>query len=198
MFRIAFARGSAARRCGNGVRRRIPGSAATAGLTHGFAHPLGGIDHVLVMVAVGLFAAHLGRRALWLVPLSFISMMVIGGAFGMAGIGLPFVEIGIGLSVVVLGLAVACGFHLPTAAAMALVGLFAIFHGHAHGAEMPETASGLAYGAGFALATALLHATGIVIGLGLGRAGAAIGRRALQTAGSAMALAGIAILAGYL
>ena len=153
---------------------------------------------VLAMVAVGLFAAQLGGRALWLVPLSFVSVMSLGGILGMAGIGLPFVEIAIGLSVVVLGLAVACGIHLPTAAAMALVGLFAIFHGHAHGAEMPETASGLAYGAGFALATALLHATGIVIGLGTGRAGAAIGRRALQTAGSAMALAGIAILTGYL
>src|SRR4051812_14841148 len=108
------------------------GVGSTAGLAHGFVHPLGGIDHLLVMVAVGLFAAHLGGRALWLVPLSFISMIVIGGAFGMAGIGPPFVEIGIGLSVVVLGVAVACGFHLPTTAAMALVGLFAIFHGHAH------------------------------------------------------------------
>ena len=83
------------------------GIGSTAGFAHGFAHPLGGIDHVLVMVAVGLFAAQLGGRALWLVPLSFVSVMAFGGAFGMAGIGLPFVEIGIGLSVIVLGLAVA-------------------------------------------------------------------------------------------
>ena len=137
------------------------GVGGTAGFAHGFAHPLGGIDHVLVMVAVGLFAAQLGGRALWLVPLSFVSVMMAGGALGMAGVAMPFVEIGIGLSVVVLGLAVAFGLHLPTAAAMALVGLFAIFHGHAHGAEMPESASGLAYGAGFVLATALLHALGI-------------------------------------
>jgi urease accessory protein len=174
------------------------GIGGTAGFAHGFAHPLGGIDHVLVMVAVGLFAAHLGGRALWLVPLSFVSMMMIGGALGMVGIDVPFVEIGIGFSVVALGLAVAFRSHLPTAAAMALVGLFAIFHGHAHGAEMPESASGLVYGVGFVLATALLHALGIVSGLGIGKAGTAIGRRALQTAGSAMALAGVAILAGYL
>jgi urease accessory protein len=170
----------------------------TAGFAHGFTHPLGGIDHVLVMVAVGLFAAHLGGRALWLVPLSFVLMIVIGGAFGIAGMAVPFVEIGIGLSVIVLGLAVAFRLHVPTAAAMALVGLFAIFHGHAHGAEMPESAAGLMYGAGFVLATVLLHALGIGLGLLLGRTGAAFGRRALQATGSAMALAGVAILVGYL
>jgi urease accessory protein len=170
----------------------------TAGFAHGFAHPLSGIDHVLAMVAVGLFAAQLGGRALWLVPLSFVSVMMIGGALGMAVIGVPFVETGIGLSVVVLGLAVAFGVHLPTAFAMALVGSFAVFHGHAHGAEMPESASGLLYGAGFVLATALLHALGIGIGLGIGKTGAAMGRGALRTAGTAMALAGTAILAGYL
>lgn len=174
------------------------GVGAASGFGHGFAHPLGGLDHVLAMIAVGLFAARLGGRALWLVPLSFVAMMVVGGAVGMAGIGLPLVEIAIGLSVVVLGLAAAFGLHLPTAAAMALVGLFAVFHGHAHGAAMPQSASGLPYGAGFVLATALLHALGIGLGLILGRTGAAIGRRALQTAGSAMALAGVAILAGYL
>ena len=174
------------------------GVGSAVGFAHGFAHPLGGIDHVLVMVAVGLFAAHLGGRALWLVPLSFIAMMVLGAAFGMAGVGLPFVEIGIGLSVVVLGLAVAFRCHLPTAAAMALVGLFAIFHGHSHGAEMPGAVSGLVYGAGFVLATAVLHALGIGLGLSLGKTGTAIGRRALQTFGSVMALAGGAMLAGYL
>jgi len=168
------------------------------GLAYGFAHPLGGVDHVLVMVAVGLFAAHLGGRALWLAPLAFVSMMVVGGAFGMAGVGLPFVEIGIGLSVVILGLAVASGLHLPTAGAMALVGFFAMFHGHAHGAEMPETASGLAYAAGFVLATASLHVLGIGLGLAIGRMGEAFGQRALQVTGSAIALAGIAVLAGHL
>ncbi len=174
------------------------GLGGTIGFAHGFAHPLGGIDHVLVMVAVGLFAAHLGARALWLVPMSFISVMVAAGALGMAGVGVPFVEIGIALSVIVLGLAVAFGVHIPTAAAMALVGLFAIFHGHAHGAEMPEAAAGLAYGAGFVLATALLHALGIGLGFALGRTGAAVGRSTLRATGSVMALAGIAILAGAL
>lgn len=167
----------------------------TVGFGHGFAHPLGGLDHVLTMVAVGVLAAQLGGRAAWLVPLAFIGMMTLGGVLGMAGIAVPFVEIGIGSSVVVLGLVVALGLDLPVAAAMALVGGFAIFHGHAHGAEMPETASGLAYGAGFVAATALLHASGIGLGLAIGRAGA--GRRIAQVAGGAMTVAGAAILAGY-
>lgn len=168
------------------------------GFVHGFAHPIGGIDHVLVMVAVGLFAAQLGGRALWAVPLAFVALMAIGGACAMAGIGLPFVELGIALSLVVLGVAVAARMHLPTLAAMTLVGFFALFHGHAHGAEMPETVSGLAYGVGFVLATASLHAAGIGLGLAIGRAGEAFGNRVLQAAGSATALAGVAILAGYL
>ena len=180
------------------VAQAHTGVGTAAGFGHGFAHPLGGVDHVLVMVAVGLFATQLGGRALWLVPLSFVSMAAIGGALALTGIGMPFVEIGIGLSVVVLGLAVAFGFHLPTAMAMALVEAFAIFHGHAHGAEMPESASGLAYGAGFVLATVLLHTLGIAIGLLLGRTGATAARGALRSAGSAMVLAGVALLAGYL
>jgi urease accessory protein len=169
----------------------------TNGFGHGFAHPLSGLDHVLAMVAVGLFAAHLGGRALWLVPLSFVSMMMVGGALGVAGVRLPFAEIGIGLSVVVLGIAVAASYDMATAFAMALVGFFAIFHGHAHGTEMPASASGLAYGAGFVLATATLHAIGIGIGLLIGKMSELHGRRVLQAAGSAMALAGVAILAGY-
>ena len=136
-----------------------------AGFTHGFMHPVGGLDHVLAMVAVGLYAALLGGRALWLVPATFVAVMAIGGALGMAGFGLPYAEIGIALSVVVLGLAVALRLSLPTLAAMALVGLFAVFHGHAHGAEMPQDVSGYAYAAGFMLATALLHCAGIALGL---------------------------------
>jgi urease accessory protein len=166
----------------------------TNGFVHGFMHPIGGIDHVLVMVAVGLFAAHLGGRALWLVPASFVSMMIVGGIIGMTGVGLPFVEVGIGLSVVILGLAVAIGYRLPVAAAMAMVGLLAIFHGHAHGVEMPDSASGV----GFVLATASLHAVGIGLGLGIGKLSEAHGTHVLRLAGSAMALAGIAILTGYL
>lgn len=168
------------------------------GFHHGFMHPMSGIDHILAMVAVGLFAAHLGGRALWLVPASFVGMMAIGGGLGMAGVPLPYVEVGIGLSVVVLGLAVASGLNLPVAAAMGLVGFFAIFHGHAHGAETPQTVSGLAYGAGFILATATLHAIGIGLGLAIGRLSQAHRWRILRTTGAAMALTGVAILGGYI
>ena len=168
----------------------------THGFVHGFAHPIGGIDHILAMIAAGLFAAHLGGRALYLVPLSFVTMMGVGGVLGMIGVPLPFVETGIGLSVVVFGIAVACSLDLPAVAAMALVGFFAIFHGHAHGAEMPESVSGLAYGAGFVAATAALHALGIGIGLAIGASGNRYGTRIMRTAGGAMALIGVAILAG--
>ena len=170
----------------------------THGFANGFVHPMGGIDHVLVMVAVGLFSAQLGGRALWAVPLSFVLMMAAGGVLGMAGVGLPLVEIAIALSVVVLGVSVAAQVHLPTVAAMALVGFFALFHGEVHGAEMPETAAGLAYGTGFVLATAALHAAGTGLGLVIGKTGDAFGNRVLRAVGSAMALAGVAILAGYL
>jgi urease accessory protein len=172
------------------------GAGSTHGFVHGFLHPLGGLDHVLAMVAVGLFAAHLGRQALVLVPASFVAAMVGGGALGMASATLPMVEIVIALSVIVLGGAVALRLHTPTLVAMALVGVFAIFHGYAHGAEMPTAMSGAAYSAGFMLATALLHAFGIAIGLLLGHADAMIGRRAIQAAGGAIAVAGMAILIG--
>jgi urease accessory protein len=168
------------------------------GFVHGFAHPIGGVDHLLAMIAVGLFAAQLRGRAVWAAPLSFLAMMAVGGALGLAGIGLPLVETAIALSVVVLGLAIAARLHLPTVAAMALAGTFALFHGQAHAAEMPGTAAVLAYGVGFLLGTAALHATGIGLGLVIGKAGEAFGKRALQAAGSAMAVAGIAILAGSL
>jgi urease accessory protein len=172
------------------------GAGDVGGFLHGFAHPLGGIDHVLAMVAVGLFAVQLGGRALWLVPLAFTAMMGLGGAVGMAGANFPFVELGIGLSVVVMGVAVASGLRLPIAAAMALVALFAIFHGYAHGAEMPGSASALEYGLGFVLATAALHATGIGLGLLIGRSREGYGNPVLQATGSAIALAGFAILIG--
>ena len=150
------------------------------------------------MLAVGLFAAHLGGRALWLVPLSFVAMMAVGGALAAAGAGLPLVETGIALSVVVLGIAVAARLHLPTVAAMGLVGCFALFHGQAHGTELPDTASGLAYGVGFLLASGCLHAVGIGLGLAIGKTGNVFGNRVLRATGSAMALVGVAILAGSL
>lgn len=166
----------------------------THGYLHGFSHPLSGIDHTLAMVAVGLFAAHLGGRALWLVPLTFVSVMALAGIAGMTGVKLPYVEIGIGMSVVVLGLAVAFQLSVPILIAMSLVGIFAIFHGHAHGTEMPESTSGLAYGVGFICATMLLHAVGVGLGLVIGKTDQIYGRRIVQIGGGAMALAGVAIL----
>jgi urease accessory protein len=181
-----------------GMALAHPGHGNASSLTHGFSHPLGGLDHVLAMVAVGLYAALLGGRALWLVPATFVTMMALGGAGGAAGYTLPYTEIAIAFSVVALGLAVALRLSLPTAAAMALAGAFAIFHGYAHGAQMPQDASGAAYAAGFMLATALLHGAGIAIGLLASRLAERGGLRAVQATGGAMALAGIAILTGIL
>lgn len=165
-----------------------------AGFAHGFAHPLGGLDHVLAMVAVGLYAALLGRRALWLVPASFLVMMAAGGTLGIAGIALPYTEAAIALSIVVLGLALALRIRMSTLAAMFLAGAFALFHGHAHGSEMPQAASGYAFAAGFVLATALLHGAGIALGLAAAKLADRGGWRAAQVAGGAMALAGVALL----
>jgi urease accessory protein len=150
------------------------------------------------MVAVGVLAAQLGGRAIWLVPLSFMVIMAVAGALGMAGSQLPFAELGITLSVVVLGLAIAFPRKLLALAAIALVGFFALFHGHVHGAEMPATASALPYAAGFLGATALLHAVGVGLGLLFGLEGGKLGHRLVQAGGSAMALFGILVLAGLL
>jgi urease accessory protein len=174
------------------------GHGDTAGLLHGFMHPIGGIDHVLAMVAVGVFAVVLGGRALWLVPLSFVAMMVVGFGLGVSGVALPWVELGIALTSIVIGFAAALGRPMPTAAAMSLVGVFAIFHGHAHGAEMPANALGLDYALGFVLATAALHLAGIGAALGVSRAVGRYGKTAAQVAGGLFALGGLGILAGWL
>src|SRR3954452_24477249 len=174
------------------------GHGSTVGFVQGFVHPMTGIDHVLAMVAVGLFAANLGGRALWAVPLSFVSVMAMGAALGVAGVGVPFVEVGIAASVIVLGLAITLRRQWPVAAAMALVGVFAIFHGHAHGTEMPVDAAGLQYGLGFMLATALLHAAGIGLGLSIAQFGRTWSPRVIQVGGAAMAVAGLGILTGAL
>lgn len=175
-----------------------PGHGDASGMAQGFLHPMSGLDHILAMVLVGLFAWQLGGRALWAVPATFVLVMALGGALGMAGVAVPFVEIGIGLSVVVLGAIVAFGVKAPVAAAMAIVGLFAIFHGHAHGAEMPANAAGFAYGAGFLAATALLHLCGIAVGFGIGKASEAYGSAFTRTVGGIAALAGVGLLAGVL
>ena len=175
------------------------GVGATSGFMVGFGHPLGGLDHALAMVAVGVFAASLGGRALLAVPLTFVAVMALGGALGAAGAPLPFVELAIALSVVALGLAVAFARNWPVAAAMAFVGAFALFHGHAHGTEMPLTAGGFEYAAGFLVATGLLH----VVGLGLGLQSARLswgsgGRRAVRLGGVAISLVGTGILSGLI
>jgi urease accessory protein len=167
----------------------------TGGLMHGFIHPIAGIDHVLAMVAVGVLAAQLGGRASWLVPLGFVGVMAVAGAIGMAGIQLPFSEVGIALSVIVLGLSVAFRLSPPVLAATALVGFFAVFHGHVHGAEIPAGASGIPYAAGFVGATAMLHAVGVGVGLLVGWEGGALSRRLVQAGGGAMALFGLVVLA---
>ncbi|MFO1036564.1 MAG: HupE/UreJ family protein [Geminicoccaceae bacterium] len=174
------------------------GVGATTGFAHGFLHPLSGLDHLLAMVLVGMFAWQLGGRALWAVPASFVGVMALGGVLGVAGLQLPLVEIGIALSVVVLGTMVAFRIQPPVALAMGVVAFFAVFHGHAHGSEMPETASGLTYAAGFILATALLHVSGIALGLGLGRVGGRLAPTVVRSAGGVAAVAGLAILTGVL
>jgi urease accessory protein len=170
----------------------------TVGFSHGFIHPLAGIDHVLAMMMVGVFAWQLGGRALWLVPITFVLGMAIGGVLGVTGIGVPFIEIGIALSVIVLGASVAFRVKAPMAIAMAVVGLFAIFHGHAHGSEMPENAAGMTYGLGFMIATALLHLGGIGLGFLIGRIGDKRGPVFVRAAGAAAAVAGLAILGGLI
>ena len=168
------------------------GAGPTTGLAAGIAHPLGGLDHLLAMVGVGLSAALIGGRALWLLPLAFISAMALAAAVALLGMPLPFVELGIGLSVVVIGILAALGASVPVTAAAAVAAAFAIFHGHAHGTEMPVDASGLAYGAGFVAATAALHLAGIGLGIGSIRLGP-IAARAL---GGVMALLGLGIVSG--
>jgi urease accessory protein len=174
------------------------GHGDAAGILHGFAHPLGGLDHVLAMIAVGVFAFVLGGRAIYLVPLSFVAMMVVGFGLGMGGVEVPFVELGIALSSVTIGGAAALGRPMPTAGAMALVGVFAIFHGHAHGAEMPVDASGLSYALGFVAATALLHAAGLAAAFSGAGALGKLGRPVTRIAGSLFALGGIGVLAGWM
>ncbi len=161
----------------------------------GFSHPLFGTDHILAMIAVGLWAAllgpMLGRRALWLVPAAFVTTMAAGFAAAMLDLPLPFVEPVILASVVVIGLLAAAALKVPTHAAMGMVGLFAFFHGHAHGSELGEAGAG-AFAAGFIVATALLHALGIALGLLLARSlGTSRGRMATRAAGAATAIGGL-------
>jgi urease accessory protein len=160
-------------------------------LTSGFLHPLTGLDHMTAMVAVGIWGAQLGAPAIWVLPITFPLVMALGGVLGIAHVPLPVPELMIALSAVVLGIAVAARLRVPFVAAAAVVGVFAIFHGHAHGEELPIAADPLAYGVGFVVATGLLHLCGIGIGTLLRWPA---GERLIQGTGLAIAALGIVFL----
>lgn len=144
-------------------------------LMAGISHPLFGADHILAMLAVGIWASQIGGRALWAVPAAFVSMMAVGFGLAVAGIALPFVEPAILASVIGLGLLVAAAVRLPVAASAAVVGAFALFHGHAHGGEL-GSAGALSFGLGFLVATAALHGVGVALGMTVSRLGPTVAR----------------------
>ncbi|MBV7409718.1 HupE/UreJ family protein [Maritimibacter sp. DP1N21-5] len=163
------------------------------GFVSGFTHPILGWDHVIAMVAVGLWGAFLGKPAIWILPVVFPLVMALGGALGVMGVPLPAVEAGIALSGVVLGLLIAFAVRAPLWVAGVIVGIFAIFHGHAHGTELPDAANPFAYGIGFVIGTGLLHLAGIALGL---LVGFTAGRVVVRAAGAAIAAVGGAFLFG--
>jgi urease accessory protein len=169
------------------------GEGVTGGFASGFTHPSLGWDHVVAMVAVGLWGAFLGRPALWRLPVIFPLVMAFGAALGIFGFPLPAIETGIAGSAVVFGLLILLALRLPLWAATAIVGGFAIFHGYAHGAELPELADPFAFAAGFVIATGILHLTGIAFGLMLRWPA---GRIAVRAGGGAIAGVGLAFLFG--
>lgn len=164
-----------------------------AGFATGMLHPVSGLDHVVAMVAVGLWGAQLGAPAIWLLPVTFPLVMAFGGFLGLIGVPLPGVEVGIALSALLLGLAVALEWRPPLWAAVILVGFFAVFHGHAHGTELPPGESGLLYSLGFVIATGCLHGVGIATGL-VHRWDP--GRIALRAMGALVAATGVYFLIG--
>lgn len=166
-------------------------TAQAAGVLSGLAHPVSGLDHVLAMISVGLWGAQLGSPALWMLPITFPIVMAFGGLLGLVGVALPGIELGIAVSAIVLGLAVALEARPGIAVAAIIVGVFAIFHGHAHGTELPAGASGLMYSIGFVIATGCLHAVGIILGVAYKWP---LGRHALRAAGAVVAVAGTAFL----
>ncbi len=167
------------------------GDEKATGFLAGLRHPVSGLDHVLAMVAVGLWGAQLGAPAVWLLPVTFPIVMAFGGMLGLIGVRLPGVEVGIALSALLLGAAVLTEARPPLAAAAALVGVFAIFHGHAHGTELAAGESAVLYSMGFVIATGCLHATGIALGLVRRWPW---GRVALRGAGVLVALGGVFFL----
>lgn len=168
-------------------------TAPANGFIAGVLHPLMGADHLLAMVAVGIWGAALRAPLIWALPVVFPLLMVIGGVLGIAGVPVPFVEAGIAVSVLLLGLAILAAWRAPMAVALALVALFGVLHGHAHGTELPDAASPAAYATGFVLCTGLLHLAGVALGLLYERPRGAL---ALRAVGGAMALAGVWFLVG--
>jgi len=164
------------------------GTGLAGGFAAGFSHPLSGFDHMLAMVAVGIWGAFLGRPLIYALPMLFPSAMALGGGLGMVGVPVPPVELGIAISVVVLGAMILFALRLPVAAACAIVAVFALFHGYAHGMELPSAADPIGYSAGFVLCTGILHLAGIA--LGMLRALPA-GTTALRGVGGAMVLIGM-------
>ena len=167
---------------------------SVAGFTAGFLHPPSGFDHLLAMVSVGIWGAELGPPAIWLLPIAFPLMMALGGALGVVGIPLPAGELVIALSVVTLGALVAWARRLPISVAVAVVGVFALAHGHAHGVELPGAADALAFTIGFVVSTGLLHLAGIAIGV-LARWRS--GMLAIRACGFTCALVGCYFVYGY-
>lgn len=164
------------------------GMGATMGFVSGFSHPLGGADHLLVMVAVGLWAAQRRGTAVWALPGAFVAAMIVGSVLALSAVHVPYVQAGILVSVLLLGVLIAAAFKLSLAASVIMVAIFAVFHGHAHGAEMPLAMSAVSYTAGFALGTALLHAAGIASAMLLQRLHV---ETAVRLAGSAIGLGGV-------
>jgi urease accessory protein len=168
---------------------------AQGGFGSGFEHPLTGPDHFLAMFSVGLWGAQMGGRPVWTLPVTFPLIMVVGGIIGMLGITLPFIEIGIALSILALALAIAFAWHPPEWVALCLIGVFAICHGYAHGAELPLSADPADYAIGFVLATGMIHLIGIGVGLALHKPYSGKLARGL---GGAIALGGLYFLAAAL
>ena len=169
-----------------GVANAHTGVGDTNGFLHGLSHPIGGLDHILAMVAVGLWAAQIGGRALWLIPSAFVLAMSGSSILGHFGLAFPGVEQGILASDFVFGLLILFAARLPLAISMGIVGVLAIFHGYAHGAEMPETVSGLTYGMGFILSTAILHSIGIGIGLSIDKLESSLRQNLFRFSGAAV------------
>ena len=171
------------------------GIGLNSGIAGGFMHPLSGLDHIAAMVAVGLWGAFLGRPAIWLLPVVFPLIMVVGGVFGMLHLPIPAIETGIASSAIVLGLMVALAARPPLWVAAIMVAIFAIFHGYAHGAELPNATNPIAYSIGFVVATGLLHLSGIAFGLLVEWPQ---GKVAVRLGGAVIALVGVGFLTGLI